>query len=115
MPSVLIVDDDPRVADVLLSLLRDEGYHVSCESDGLQALNHIELDRPDVVLADIKMPNLDGISLARMISSRWGQICVILMSAAEKPLGVKLPYLQKPFDLDEVVTTIVDACSGFTR
>lgn len=104
---VLIVDDDPNVADVLQQLLEDEGFLVECEEDGRAALVHIERKQPDVVLADMKMPCLDGMGLLREIHSRWhDDINVILMSASETPIGLSVPFLQKPFDLDDVIATI---------
>lgn len=106
---VLIVDDDPNVADVLQQLLEDEGFVVEYEGDGRAALLHIERRQPDVVLADMMMPRLDGVGLLREINSRWAmQINVILMSASETPVGLGVPFLQKPFDLDDVITTILN-------
>lgn len=108
-PEVLIVDDDPNVADVLQQLLEDEGFVVEYEGDGKAALIHIERKKPDVVLADMVMPRLDGVSLLQEIQARWnGKIDVILMSASETPIGLGVPFLQKPFDLDDVISTIVN-------
>lgn len=107
IPEVLIVDDDPRVADVLQQLLEDEGFLVDYEGDGCAALTHIERKQPDVVLADMKMPRLGGAGLLREINLRWsGEIDVILMSASESPIGLTVPFLRKPFDLDDVISTI---------
>lgn len=100
------MDDDPRVADVLQQLLEDEGFVVAHEDDGCSALIHIERKKPDVVLADMKMPRLGGEGLLREINSRWEGIDVILMSASESPIGLTVPFLQKPFDLDDVIETI---------
>lgn len=108
--AVLIVDDDPRVADVLQEVLEDEGFSVSCEDNGRNALSSIERNRPDVVLADMRMPVMDGITLLKEITSRWHGIDVIMMSATESPQGLPVPFIQKPFDLDEVITAIC-SCS----
>ncbi len=105
-PEVLIVDDDLRVADILQQLLEDEGFVVAHEGDGRSALTHIERKKPDVVLADMKMPRLGGVGLLREITNRWGDIDVILMSASESPVGLTVPFLQKPFDLEDVLNTI---------
>lgn len=92
---------------MLEQLLEDEGFIVSREGDGYSALTHIQRKKPDVVLADMRMPRLDGVGLLREIHSRWNdQIDVILMSATETPRGLNVPFLQKPFDLDDVITTI---------
>lgn len=107
-PAVLIVDDDPRVADVLLEVLEEEGFIVSYEGNGRKALNSIERNPPDVVLADMRMPVMDGITLLHEITNRWTDIDVIMMSATESPHGLPVPFIQKPFDLDEVITKICD-------
>ena len=89
IPEVLIVDDDPNVADVLQQLLEDEGFAVNYE--------------------DMKMPRLGGVELLHEIVSRWnGDIDVSLMRASETPVGLGVPFLQKPFDLDDVIFTIVN-------
>lgn len=111
-PAVLIVDDDPRVADVLQEFLEDEGFTVTYEINGKKALNAIERDPPDLVLADMRMPVMDGITLLREITNRWGDIDVIMMSATESPHGLEVPFIQKPFDLDDVITTICE-CEQF--
>lgn len=105
-PAVLIVDDDPRVADVLQEFLEEEGFSVTYEINGKKALNAIENQQPDLVLADMRMPVMDGITLLHEITSRWDDIDVIMMSATESPNGLQVPFIQKPFDLDEVITTI---------
>lgn len=107
-PYVLIVDDDPRVADVLQEFLEYEGFNVTYEEDGRGALHSIERRQPDVVLADMRMPIMDGVTLLREISDRWQEINVIMMSATESPAGLTVPFIQKPFDLDDVMTTICD-------
>lgn len=104
--AVLIVDDDPRVGDVLQEVLKDEGFSVSYEDNGRNALHAIEREQPDLVLADMRMPVMDGITLMREISNRWNNIEVIMMSATESPSGLEVPFIQKPFDLDEVITAI---------
>lgn len=105
-PSVLIVDDDPRVADVLQEFLEEEGFRVAYEENGRSALTAMEKQLPDVVLADMRMPVMDGVTLLHEITDRWQQIDVIMMSATESPVGLSVPFIQKPFDLDEVFTAI---------
>lgn len=105
-PAVLIVDDDPRVADVLQEVLREEGFLVMCEHSGHRALDAIERNPPDVVLADMRMPVMNGVTLLREIHDRWTGIAVIMMSATESPRGLPVPFIQKPFDLDDVISTI---------
>ncbi len=106
MPEVLLVDDDPQIGEVLEQLLREEGFRVARELDGLSALQRIEMAKPKVVLADICMPKLDGVTLCKEISKRWDDVEVILMSAAETPRGLPVPFLRKPFDLNALLTTL---------
>lgn len=107
-PSILIVDDDPRVADVLMEFLKDEGFIVRTEGNGRSALHAIEQHQPDVVLADMRMPMMDGLALLKEISDRWQSIDVIMMSATESPAGLEVPFIQKPFDLEDVLSAICD-------
>lgn len=106
MPEVLVVDDDPQIGEVLEQLLREEGFRVAREADGLSALERIENAKPKVVLADIRMPRLDGVSLCKEISKRWDDVEVILMSATETPRDLPVPFLQKPFDLDALLRAL---------
>lgn len=105
-PAVLVVDDDPKVGEVLVEFLSGEGFDVSYEMNGRKALNHIEHDRPNVVLADMRMPVMDGVTLLKEITHRWDDIEVIMMSATESPAGLPVPFIQKPFDLNDVISTI---------
>lgn len=108
VPAVLIVDDDPRVGDVLLELFESEGFHVSYANSGQRALKCIEQNHPQVVLADMRMPAMDGVTLLQEITHRWDDIEVIMMSATESPVGLSVPFIQKPFDLDNVISVICD-------
>lgn len=107
-PSVLIVDDDPRVGDVLLELLQSEGFIAAYAESGPKALHYIEENPPNMVLVDMRMPVMDGVTLLREITHRWDTVDVIMMSATESPAGLPVPFIQKPFDLDEVISIICD-------
>lgn len=111
-PTILIVDDDPRVVSLLREFLEEEGFSVSYAGNGQNALYAIERNPPDVVLADIRMPVMDGMTLLREITNRWDEIDVIMMSATESPAGLDVPFIQKPFDLNEVYTTICSCHSS---
>lgn len=102
VPDVLIVENDPHVAEMLAEYLRDEGFRVRSRADGAAALETIELAPPDVVLADMMMPRMTGLALAKEIRRRWRRINVILMSASELPTAPEIPFIEKPFDLEMV-------------
>src|SRR5215212_5076739 len=61
--SVLVVDDDPAIAQLLAEVLGDEGYDVRSAANGQQALDEIELDPVDVVISDVMMPQVNGLAL----------------------------------------------------
>jgi DNA-binding response OmpR family regulator len=108
---VLIVEDDANIASLLTQFLRDEGFDVSAEQDGLRALDAAERDAPDVVLLDLFLPNMDGETFYREFRRRGYQSHVVVMSAsrygsrAARELGVA-SFLPKPFDLDAVSDVI---------
>ena len=105
--SILVVDDDHDVALVLTELLTEEGYRVRCAFDGQAALREIARDPPDLVLADVMMPKMDGVSLAKQLQARGRAIPVVLMSAVYSYVDVPgLPFLPKPFNLDALLRVI---------
>ena len=113
MPSVLIVDDDPTMVEVLRSLLIDEGYTARTARDGVEALDRLLRAPVALVIADVRMPLVDGRTLVEELRRRGDHTPIILMSAAE-PGELAAPgvrFVQKPFDLEqmlEVVAQIVD-------
>lgn len=104
--TVLIVDDEPDVRRILLEILRDEGYQAIAAEDGSRALELAASRRPDIVLSDVAMPLLDGVTLARRLA-RWNPpIPVVLMSAAHSSRIGTLPFIAKPFDLDDMLAML---------
>ena len=69
---ILVVDDDVDAAEALGELLRDYGHDVATAHDGPQALDNARLHRPDIVLLDISMPEMDGYGVAKRIRSELG-------------------------------------------
>lgn len=80
-PAVLVVEDDPDHLATLVSLLRSEGYDVSMAHNGREALELIATRRVDLVLADIRMPEVDGLELLQAIKQRAGEIPTVLITA----------------------------------
>ena len=110
IPSVLVVEDEPVIRELMAILLEDEGYAVSQAVDGLEALEMLEQHGVDLVLSDVKMPRLDGASLVHRLRSRGDAIPVVLMSAvyAEVDLpGVR--FLRKPVNCEQLLTIIAAA------
>jgi two-component system response regulator MprA len=112
-PHVLVVDDEPAVREALESSLRFEGYRVSLARDGVEALEAVERLRPDVVVLDVLMPRVDGLTACRRLRSR-GETVPILMLTARDAVGDRVSgldagaddYLVKPFELDELFARV---------
>lgn len=100
--SVLIVDDDRTIVSFLGEVLEDEGYIVRRAYDGLTALQEAEIAQPDLVLSDIAMPGLDGVTLAGHLRDR-GIPVVLLSAAVADPRIPDVPFVPKPFNLDDVL------------
>ncbi len=107
MATILVVDDDGMLCDLLQDLLTEEGYEVRCAHHGLAALDEIRQSLPDLVLTDIQMPHLDGLGLLRCLADKSVALPVVLMSAVrpnDVPVGVA--FVAKPFDLDALLATV---------
>ena len=100
--SVLIVDDDRTIVSFLGEVLEEEGYTVRRAYDGLTALQEAEIAQPDLVLSDIAMPGLDGVTLAGHLRDR-GIPVVLLSAAVADPRIPDVPFVPKPFNLDDVL------------
>jgi CheY-like chemotaxis protein len=78
---ILVVEDDPSVAQVLAEVLRVEGHDVLVALDGVEALNVVERTTVDGVFLDLVMPGLDGLSVLSRIRSRFPDLPVVILSA----------------------------------
>ena len=111
-PLVLIADDEPRITKLVAIALSEEGFRVVTANSGEQALQKAEEVRPDIVLLDIVMPDLDGIEVMRQLRERR-PVPVILLTAkgstADKAKGLDLgadDYIAKPFHPDELAARV---------
>jgi len=109
---VLVVEDEPEIAEILEGYLRRDGFRTERVSDGRQALNLLRAAQPELVLLDIQLPEMDGLEVLRRIRSN-GNIPVILVTARtedlDKLLGLELgadDYVTKPFSPREVVARV---------
>ena len=113
MPTVLVVDDEFGIVDVLETILTDEGYRVLTACNGKQGLARLAKERPEVILLDFMMPILSGGEMLRAIVSdpTYQRIPVIMMSSlreeavAERCKGYAA-FLHKPFRVAVVLTTV---------
>ena len=102
---VLVADDDPAVLGLVAELLEDEGFAVNRAADGATALAAAEGNPPDLVVADVMMPRLDGLTLAQRLRERG--IPVLLMSAViERLPAAGFALVAKPFDLDDLLAAV---------
>jgi CheY-like chemotaxis protein len=104
VPTVLVVEDEWVIAEVLAVTLADAGYHVITAANGKQALANLAETRPDVIVTDAMMPILDGPGLLAALAAdpAHRDIPVILMSALDEAAVAKLTqgyraFLEKPF------------------
>lgn len=110
-PSILVVDDEPAIRSLMVDVFVDVGYRVRAASDGLEALSAADQEAPDVVVADVAMPNLDGASLARRMRARG--VPVVLLSAVYDAVDLPgIPFVPKPFNLDELLDTVENALTA---
>jgi DNA-binding NtrC family response regulator len=107
---ILLVDDEPGLRRTLEEALRDAGHEVTAASDGAQALSHALSRVFDVVICDVRLPKVDGLTLFRRLRRESPSTKVIMMTAyagvAEAVAALKegaYDYLTKPFDLDELL------------
>ncbi|MER8183200.1 response regulator transcription factor [Kitasatospora sp. NPDC094015] len=110
---VLVVDDEPALRDALESSLAFEGYEVATATDGYEALEAVERQRPDLVLLDIMMPRMDGLTTVRRMRSRGDAVPVLMLTArdavGDRVTGLDVgadDYLAKPFELDELLARV---------
>jgi DNA-binding NtrC family response regulator len=105
---VLVVEDDVPIGRMLASILADEGYVVDLASDGLTALGKIEAREYDLILTDLRMPELDGVGLYRELERRQPEMLrrvIVITGTSGHPEyesfleETKVPYLEKPFSL----------------
>ncbi len=113
---VLLVDDEPPIARGVGRLLKAAGYALTTAHDGVEALKAIEATTFDVIVSDIRMPNMDGLALLRSIRARDLDIPVVFLTgsptvetAAEALERGAFRYLMKPVDTAELVRVIARA------
>lgn len=116
MNKVLIVDDELNMRLVLAAMLKKEGYAVTSAADGREALQILKSGKMDVVVTDLKMPNLDGMELLNRITEQYPEVPVIMITAhgtvataVEALKKGALDYITKPFELDELKNVISKA------
>ena len=126
---VLVVDDEMNITDFVATALRYEGFEVATASTGRGALDGVESVRPDLLVLDIMLPDIDGFEIARRLRQDSRRVPILFLTAKDatedKVRGLTLggdDYVTKPFSLEELVATVravlrrtVDGASGGAR
>ena len=112
MKKILVVDDERPISDIIKFNLTKEGYEVVTAFDGREALEQFEAEKPDLVILDLMLPELDGLEVAKEIR-KTSHTPIIMLSAKsevfDKVLGLELgadDYIMKPFDPKEMVARV---------
>lgn len=110
---LLLADDDRAIREALVRALALEGYDVVQAADGAQALSLIESSQPDLAVLDVMMPNVDGLTVCRVVRAERNRLPILMLTArtetADRVAGLDAgadDYLSKPFDLDELLARV---------
>jgi two-component system OmpR family response regulator len=110
---VLVVDDEPDLAEVLSAVLRHEGWQVRVAGDGASALRLAREFTPDAVVLDVMLPDTDGLTVLRGLRAEIPQVCVLFLTARDavedRVAGITAggdDYVTKPFSLEEVLARL---------
>ncbi len=110
--TILVVDDEPRIVQLVRDYLEHGGFTVLTASDGQTALRSARTGKPDLIVLDLGLPGLDGLDVARSLR-RDGQVPIIVLTArteeSDKLVGLELgadDYLTKPFSPKELVARV---------
>ncbi len=111
--AVLLVEDDERISEPLIRVLRSEGFEVHHVDTGAHAIDLVAASRPDIVLLDLTLPDLDGLDVCRKIRTEHPDLPIIMLTARAEETDVIVglnagadDYVAKPFRLAELVARI---------
>jgi two-component system, OmpR family, KDP operon response regulator KdpE len=111
-PKILVVDDEPQIARVLKTTLSARGYLIRTAADGDDALLVMKSWTPDLVITDLRMPNMDGVELCRHLRAKSGIPIIVLSVRNEERTKVEAldagadDYVTKPFSVDELLARV---------
>jgi DNA-binding response OmpR family regulator len=118
---ILIVDDDPGIRMLLSKFLEREGFEIILAQDGLEGVELAKEHHPDLIMLDVVMPRMDGLTAARLIKfyKPLSSVPVIFLTAKDADKEIKLAekaradvYITKPFDVRQIVQVIRDILSA---
>jgi two-component system OmpR family response regulator len=110
---ILVVDDEPNIVDVVAMALRFQGFEVDTAGTGCDALAAVERFRPQVMVLDVMLPDMEGFAVAERLGAQRGHVPIIFLTARDatedKLRGLSIggdDYVTKPFSLEELVARI---------
>jgi two-component system KDP operon response regulator KdpE len=110
--NILVVDDEAQITRVLKTTLSSQGYGIRTAADGNQALHEMETWAPDLVITDLRMPNMDGLELCRHIRAHSRVPIIVLSVKGEEAIKVEAldagadGYVTKPFSIKELLARV---------
>ena len=110
--NILVVDDEPQITRVLKTTLSSQGYGIRTAADGKQALQEMKSWTPDLVITDLRMPNMDGLQLCRAIRAESRVPIIVLSVKGEETIKVESldagadDYITKPFNVNELLARV---------
>src|SRR3712207_1359509 len=121
MTHILVVDDERSTLDAVSTILRREGHEVLTVTSGHEALAQLQTEEVGLLLTDVKMPHMDGLTLLRHVKAHQPDIVVVMMSghqdvtsAVEAMKAGAFDYLLKPFSKEDILRTVQKALAHRT-
>ena len=114
MSKILVVDDEKDITDMLARFLKDAGHEPITAQSGLEAVEKVTKDKPEIVLLDIRMPGMDGVETLKKIRALDPQVGVIMITAFSDEATAKkcielgaFDYITKPISLDYLEKAVI--------
>ena len=116
---LLVVEDEPNILELLSASLRYAGFNVVTAAAGTEAVQAAQRHRPDLIVLDVMLPDMDGFNVVRRLRSGGARVPVVFLTARDatedKIHGLTLGgdnYVTKPFSLEEVIARSGPCCGG---
>src|SRR5262245_38736895 len=118
-PTILVVDDEPDVVQLIDYNLKGSGYEVITAADGEEALNKARSAAPDVIILDLMLPKIDGIEVCKLLRREFNSTPIVMLTAktseTDRVLGFELgadDYVTKPFSPRELILRVKRLLQG---